>query len=253
MKHTHFNLWFPCVVFYLFLSSLSGLSGAKVSNLIFFQHMDKVVHLGLFFLLGLVLTRAFRWEKKKNHVGRYAWAYFLVLGVVMSFCNESLQLFQKGREISLLDIGANILGVCSGWIVYVGLIEKMPHSLRESLYYLGLPILFLFLHVSSVFYGHLILSYAVLIWVGVLCARYYSITWNLNLSIVSKSMQFVLVAAGLAFWVVVEQWLFAYNNLEAPLAPIIISVLSGAFIYLLGFYFIKRSLKASSSSCEFEV
>lgn len=252
MKHTHLNLWLPCILFYGFLSSLSFLTGQQVEGFYLFPHIDKLTHLFLFLGFGLILSRAFRWENKKKFIGTFWWALLIVSGLILAYANESLQLWQKNREISHYDVLFNVLGVVLGAGVYLFWVQTLSLSLRQSLFYLGLPLIFLCVHLAFVLHGLFVWSYVFVFCAGALLAR-----WTLLQSLPLKNLFrkfLVYLSAGLVFliWMIFENFISSLKHTGLSILIIISAGALGFVGYLVLFGILKRQA-AQPKSCEFEV
>ena len=107
--------WFPVLFYCGIIFTLSSFSFdlKTVESL----HVDKIVHLIEYFLLGVLASRAFNNSFPRVAVFKY---YFLII----LFCSlyglsdEIHQLFVPGREFSGADILADVLGASIGALVY---------------------------------------------------------------------------------------------------------------------------------------
>lgn len=67
-------------------------------------------HFTLFFLLGFITLLAFLYQGL--NFKQSAWTTF-VLGLCIAFIDECLQLNSPGRAFELIDLGKDILGLCT--------------------------------------------------------------------------------------------------------------------------------------------
>ncbi|MBI2955735.1 MAG: VanZ family protein [Acidobacteria bacterium] len=82
--------------------------------------LRKLAHVGEYFVLGLLLWRA--WRRDQPEAWGRSWALgTLALGVGMAMLDELHQQFEPGRGAELADIGWDSLGVLLALaVVYVG-------------------------------------------------------------------------------------------------------------------------------------
>ena len=73
---------------------------------------DKLAHFGEFFVFGWLVARAFDglgWSEKKHFV------WTVLIGIQLGAVDELYQGFVPGRERSVLDLLADVLGAAAGW------------------------------------------------------------------------------------------------------------------------------------------
>ena len=111
------SVWGPTAVWaaVLFLLSAVPLTG-EVS---WFPVNDKVIHVGLYGVLGITLARA------RVHSG-VTWPHvaFVMLGALYGITDEWHQAFVPGRSVSLLDWIADVTGVLLGYTVFLIMISN---------------------------------------------------------------------------------------------------------------------------------
>lgn len=104
-KHWPKALWPPVLWFALIwiLSSLPGqsLPAPKILSL------DKVAHIGVYFLLGLLTNRAVRLLKADD---KKVWAIYLII-LATAGLDELHQYLIPQRSVSIWDFAANALGL----------------------------------------------------------------------------------------------------------------------------------------------
>ncbi len=83
------------IVFILVLTAIP----VKETRIVNRYHFDKIVHFSLFFILGIFSRQVM----KLGH--------FLVLATATAICSEVQQFFVPGRQVELLDLLANLVGV----------------------------------------------------------------------------------------------------------------------------------------------
>lgn len=105
--------WLLLIFYGLFLPADS----LPVNPFLNIPHFDKMVHFGLFFIFCLLLFRPF----KRLHVNFKFWAPFIAL--VFAAVLEWIQHYvSASRSSNLQDFAANMGGILTAWIIYIGLI-----------------------------------------------------------------------------------------------------------------------------------
>lgn len=78
--------------------------------------LRKAAHFVEFFVLGICLTGTFR------HAGRFILLKPLAFGLLTALCDETLQLFVRGRSGRISDIWLDLFGVVCGalitWLIF---------------------------------------------------------------------------------------------------------------------------------------
>ena len=83
-----------------------------------FPGIDKLIHLSIFAFLGFTLLMSF----KKLHL-----IYFLLIIFIYGLGTEILQeIMHMGRSFELLDILADVVGACLGFVVYRVALKFLP-------------------------------------------------------------------------------------------------------------------------------
>jgi VanZ family protein len=92
-----------------------------------FRHWDKIAHVGLFGVTGLVSVYGARFFR------RFGWrlAFGLAFSLFLAFGTEFAQSFIKYRTADFYDLMADLLGVFSGLFVY--LVAYLQEGLRSRL------------------------------------------------------------------------------------------------------------------------
>ncbi len=112
--------WGPAALWAAVLFLLSAWSSPGVS---LDSGLDKVVHGGVYMILGLSLA----WGRTRTASG-VSVAVLIVMGVVYGALVEWYQTFVPGREAELMDGLANAIGVLVGYVLFT---RFMPYS-REG-------------------------------------------------------------------------------------------------------------------------
>jgi len=86
----------------------------------------KLAHSAEYFVLGLLLFRAFRGDSKELRIPRWVFYSFMVL-VIYAASDELHQSFIFSRTASLYDVGIDVLG----GIIALGLIALLHLSRRR--------------------------------------------------------------------------------------------------------------------------
>ena len=115
-------LW-PTLVWTLFILILTLIPGSSLPSVSFFQ-IDKLVHIFFFSVLMILSSYSFNRLKGNRHFQLnyllVAFLYCMCLGVLI----EVLQLLVPGRDFSLADIIANMIGAAIGYLIYKVLQEQ---------------------------------------------------------------------------------------------------------------------------------
>jgi len=89
-----------------------GAFAVKAGNISKASNFDKVLHFFGFLILAILLLVTFEHYKLGN---KYVSVFIIALGIGILI--EAIQLFIPGREFSLLDILADVLGVIVGLLL----------------------------------------------------------------------------------------------------------------------------------------
>lgn len=122
MKRSHLILWIPCFLYYAFITGMSSVPGKVWETLAPqspFPFFDKVVHLVLYGLFGMVLARALFWEALYQHIKKRWYLYFLVILPLVSAIDEFHQHFVPDRSLDFWDLMADFVGATGGAVFYV--------------------------------------------------------------------------------------------------------------------------------------
>jgi VanZ family protein len=112
--------WLPILVYLLIIfiqSSYPSIDTPKGS------HLDKLLHLAAYAVLGFLFARAYGAAHWRGNV-----VMIIVLGIVSAsfygILDELHQFFVPSRRADLLDVGADILGSIIGVCIYWGMYIK---------------------------------------------------------------------------------------------------------------------------------
>lgn len=82
-----------------------------------YANMDKIIHMFLYFGLGILLHLAFRNSNNKT-LKHYAPVFAIVIGILYGITDEIHQSFVPGRSANILDLLANGIGVVIAQIIF---------------------------------------------------------------------------------------------------------------------------------------
>ena len=110
------GFWLPVILYVTTIFTLSAQPHLKVP--LSFPASDKVLHVGEYLVLGLLLVRALRATLR---VRRPLFAAMMVIGlvVVVGAADETLQSFIPGRQCDVFDLLADVAGGAVAQAVYV--------------------------------------------------------------------------------------------------------------------------------------
>jgi VanZ family protein len=76
----------------------------------FFKNLDKIIHFGIYFILGYLITRALSGGEFKNLTCKI-FSLSILLGILYGMSDEYHQLFVPGRSMDLFDLLADVAGI----------------------------------------------------------------------------------------------------------------------------------------------
>lgn len=88
---------------------------------------DKVIHLGLYGVLGALLARA----RVRSGV-TWHHAVFVLLGALYGITDELHQAFVPGRSVSMFDWFADVTGVLLGYTVFLIMISHRARGAAQA-------------------------------------------------------------------------------------------------------------------------
>jgi len=118
-----FYYWFPVVLFCVVLFAQSSFSTPEAMPA--FPHMDKLLHLGAYAILGALFLRGFGNSKYKNHGGLIRVASILLTGIYGA-TDELHQYYVPFRSADAWDVMCDLLGGFVGVYLYQVLVQKCP-------------------------------------------------------------------------------------------------------------------------------
>lgn len=121
--HHFFYNWFPALVYCLIIFVQSSFPTPK--QIAAFPHMDKLLHIGCYSVLGVLFLRGFRNSKYKNHEQIIRVASILLAGIYGA-TDELHQHFVAQRSANGWDILFDFLGGLFGVYVYLFLLKRYP-------------------------------------------------------------------------------------------------------------------------------
>ncbi|MBS4028548.1 MAG: VanZ family protein [Ignavibacteriales bacterium] len=98
----------PAIIWALLIFSLSSISGIKLPFKLF--SFDKLLHFGVFFILGILWARAFLFQEWNETVKRNALLFSVLFVMAYGASDEIHQMFVPGRSPEVYDFLADTLG-----------------------------------------------------------------------------------------------------------------------------------------------
>ena len=93
-------------------------------------HFDKLVHFGIFAILGVFLSYGF-FKQSGKFASRNLYTFSLIIGVIYGGATELYQLhYVEGRSGELLDFLANVAGCISGLIAFYIVQNRYPSFIK---------------------------------------------------------------------------------------------------------------------------
>lgn len=107
----YLKYWLPVIIYCFFIFMLSEKGGEIYIPPLPF--MDKILHVVLYLILGLLYSRAHNWQWGK---GTFIWTFLFTL--FYGFSDEFHQSFVPGRVPSIFDVIADGIGGVLGFYVF---------------------------------------------------------------------------------------------------------------------------------------
>jgi len=104
--------WFPTALYCAFIFFLS--SQSLPINVLPFPHVDKLVHILLYTVLGVLFTRAY-----SKQWGRTSFFRVLLFIFIYGITDEFHQIFTDNRVASVIDVLADITGGVLGYFGFI--------------------------------------------------------------------------------------------------------------------------------------
>lgn len=131
-KHYPFIYWLPVVLYYSFITYLSGSTIHLPSGTPGWLPVDKIFHFLEYSALGLVLSRDLYWRKILWHQNLQWKTWFVALTLFFIVLDEVHQSFVPGRMMDVFDGVADFLGACFGALVFMVFIRGHSPDLNHS-------------------------------------------------------------------------------------------------------------------------
>jgi len=106
------NFWFdqlPAILWAAFIFILSSMPASAFPH-ISFPGADKLVHLGLFFILAMLTERAFRRQALIPRLQSWSVVWAVGLSLLYGSFDEIHQIFVPSRSPDLTDVAADFVG-----------------------------------------------------------------------------------------------------------------------------------------------
>ncbi|MBM4165544.1 MAG: VanZ family protein [Ignavibacteria bacterium] len=110
----------PAIVWSLFIFTMSSIPGIKFPFQFF--SFDKLLHFGVFFVLGMLSARAFLFQEWNTTLKKYALLFAVLYVMLYGASDEIHQMFVPGRSPELYDFLADTLG----GILAAGIVIILP-------------------------------------------------------------------------------------------------------------------------------
>ncbi len=94
------------------------------------QHMPKLAHVGIYFILGILLHLTFR-NSEKALLRRYPAIFAFAIGILYGISDEIHQSFVPGRTPSVIDVVANGIGLVLAQIILLLFFIIYLHRIRQ--------------------------------------------------------------------------------------------------------------------------
>lgn len=121
-----FKPFIPSLVWLIAITILSGYPGNKIPEAPFFN-FDKLVHVGIYFVLSIAICFAFFNEKKQPKQQPKIKIWIIFFGIFYGGFMEILQHYIFiNRSGSWYDFFANAIGVILGVLFYPFIIKLLP-------------------------------------------------------------------------------------------------------------------------------
>lgn len=99
----------------LFIITASSIPKLHAPNL-GFRFMDKIIHFGVYLVLGFFIQRSLRIERSSS---AFTWILAFVIGALFGASDEWHQSFVPGRTTDVFDWAADCAGIaCGQWIFF---------------------------------------------------------------------------------------------------------------------------------------
>ncbi|MBW2990798.1 VanZ family protein [Candidatus Woesearchaeota archaeon] len=110
-------IFFLYFIFLIVIIAVPGVGDFIPENVAMVKGFDKIVHFFEFLILTLILARAVDFYELKHKLLKNKFLIIVVIAVFIAVISELIQIPIPRREFSLLDLGADALGILAGVIV----------------------------------------------------------------------------------------------------------------------------------------
>jgi VanZ family protein len=99
----------PAILWACLIFAASSVASSQIPDLSIFR-FDKVIHFGIYFILALLIYRAFRNQDRFPALARHALLFTLAAIVLYGASDEFHQSFVPGRDCDIFDLLADAAG-----------------------------------------------------------------------------------------------------------------------------------------------
>lgn len=129
-----FRFLLPVIVWTIIIIFIIAIPGSSIPDSSLFQipHFDKIIHTGIFFILGFLSVYGFTKQGDSTILKNYAYTSAVVFCVIYGGLTEVIQhLFITERSGEITDTLANTTGSAAGILLFYYL--KKTHRLQKIL------------------------------------------------------------------------------------------------------------------------
>ncbi|MCD6440567.1 MAG: VanZ family protein, partial [Candidatus Marinimicrobia bacterium] len=116
----------PAILYTGLIFFLSSIQQSSIPPVRLFG-FDKIVHLIEYLIYGLTLMLAYSNSKSKKIVNN-AFSISLITGILYAVSDEIHQFFVPGRDMSIFDLSADVLGVFFGLFIFNKIVQYKTNS-----------------------------------------------------------------------------------------------------------------------------
>lgn len=99
----------PAILWACLIFAASSIASSQIPDLSIFR-FDKVIHFGIYFVLAMLVYRAFRNQNRFPALARHAYLFTLLVIVLYGASDEFHQSFVPGRDCDIFDLLADGAG-----------------------------------------------------------------------------------------------------------------------------------------------
>lgn len=126
LRSSNFLLFIPSLIWIITITVLSGYPGNKIPETLFLN-FDKLVHLGVYFLLSLILCYGFH---KKNATDSTSFKTSVLIILFGIFYGGFMEILQEyifiNRSGNWYDFFANTIGAFLGVVLFPFVLKLLP-------------------------------------------------------------------------------------------------------------------------------